>query len=169
MIHMNLKLMTTLILPTKEQPHSTLPDDDNVEEIYSNFKDDYQLPTTRQWSQPVQTTPLDTNFDSATEHTSPSTPAQPIHTSTTSLPEQATEDRPNSSLPKCLNNHKRPPPSINRAHQSRQTNQVTPKISQGRHHLHSNGHQPEDQHGTPCHHQQQKVLQSYHATPRKVW
>ena len=71
-------------------------DDDNIEELYSDFPEDYCLPTTTQRTTALPPAPEETNLE-------PSSTPPVLPTTTATLPSRTIEERPNSSLPKKLN------------------------------------------------------------------
>ena len=94
-----------------EDPQQTVTDipsedDENIQELYSDFTADTQgahhrSPTIQRTS-PISTDPSETNIDISTTNLHP-TDCEPVPTNIQNTPRVPIEDRPNSALPKRLN------------------------------------------------------------------
>ena len=77
-------------------------DDNKAVEMYSNFPEDYRVPTIIQHTLPTPRAAHDTNFEPRSENLTPAHTSIVAEDATTS-PRPPVEDRPNCSLPKRLN------------------------------------------------------------------
>ena len=85
--------------PVEGPPLSPIPTiDEDTEDMYSDFPEDYHLPTSHQPSIPVTVAPEETNLDSTPAALLPAT-----RNEVSTAPTRQVEDRPNLSLQKKMN------------------------------------------------------------------